>query len=319
MAETVNTLLKPKALQTGDTVAVISPAAPTENTAQVFKQGETVLDRWGLKLKLMPNAANAMHYLAGDDEARLADLHAAFEDPSINGILCARGGYGCARLLSKVNFDLIQTNPKIFMGFSDITSLLLPFYERVGLVGFYAPMLTSNLVDNEPFHEENLFPLVMGQKIPPIVIANENDYTCIHASREAQVEAPLIGGNLTLLASLCGTPFQPNTAGHILFIEDWKEQYYSLDRQFQQLKLSGMLDNIAALVLCDFSQILNAFEGYPLEALFTDLFKDLACPVGFGLTVGHGDKTATLPIGVKARFDAASGQLCLLESPVLTD
>jgi muramoyltetrapeptide carboxypeptidase len=319
-------LLKPKALKPGDTIAVISPAAPTPHkTVQAqtasarppeqdpFLQGVALLEAAGFRVKLMPNVRNKRLYLAGTDQERLQDLHAAFEAPSVKGILCARGGYGCMRLLPHLNFELIRQNPKVFIGFSDITALLLPFYQQCGLVGFYGPMLTSNLIHNEPYSQEELLKLVGSRVDFPYTVKNRDAY---HPYQAGVAEGPLIGGNLSLLSALCGTPFQPNTQGHILFIEDWKEKYYSLDRQFQQLKLAGLFDGIAGLLLCDFSDI-EAEPEQTLPEFLKELTSFLSVPVGYGFSVGHGEQTATLPIGIHARFDATQGSLTLLENPVI--
>jgi muramoyltetrapeptide carboxypeptidase len=306
------TLIKPKALRPGSTLAIISPAGATPD-GQAFDQGAALLAAAGYRVKLMPHAKNRRMYLAGTDTERLADLHAAFADPEVDGILCARGGYGCMRLLPYLDFERVRQNPKVFIGFSDVTSLLLPFYQRTGLVGFYGPMLTSNLIHPEPFSQAELLKLV-GQPVPtPYLIPNQDAY---HSFAPGVAEGRLIGGNLSLLAALCGTPYQPETRGHILFIEDWKEKYYSLDRQFQQLKMAGLFERITGLLLCDFSEI----EPEP-ELNLPDFLKELTgflgVPVGYGFSVGHGEQTATLPIGCSARFDAGAGTLTLLEAPVV--
>lgn len=229
-----NTPIRPKALRPGDTIAVISPAGATpcdssQAGPDAFTQGVALLEAAGFKVKLMPNVKNKRMYLAGTDAERLADLHAAFADPEVDGILCARGGYGCMRLLPDVDFDLIAKHPKTLIGFSDITALLLPIYQRTGLIGFYGPMLTSNLIHGEPYSQTELFRLVQGQARLPFQIPNQDAYHCF---QPGIAEGRIIGGNLSLLSSLCGTPFQPDTRGHILFIEDWHEKYYTLDRQF---------------------------------------------------------------------------------------
>lgn len=308
----------PQALQAGDTIAIISPAGatPCETTSgkpDAFSQGAERLEAEGFRVKIMPNAKNKRLYLAGTDAERLADLHAAFEDPVVKGILCARGGYGCMRLLPDLDFKVISDNPKVLIGFSDITSLLLPCYERTGLIGFYGPMLTSNLAHGEPYSEAELLRLIRGEATTfPLNIPNQNAYQCF---QPGLAEGKLLGGNLSLLSALCGTPFQPKPAGHILFIEDWHEKYYTLDRQFQQLKMAGLFDQIQGLLLADFSEI----ETEPEQAL-PDFLKELTSflkvPVGFGFSVGHGQQTATLPIGCNARFDSSQGTLTLLESPV---
>lgn len=313
----LQTLLKPRALKTGDSIAVISPAGATVDPPDAFEKGIALLEAEGFRVKLMPYARNKRAYLAGTDAERLSDLHAAFQDPDVQGILCARGGYGALRIVSDIDFSIIRENPKVFIGFSDITVLHQAFYQEAGLVGFYGPMLTSNLIDNEPYSQAELLRLVKGEAAVPFNVPNQDTYTCF---TPGIAEGPLMGGNLSLLQAMCGTRFHPKTEGAILFVEDWHERYYSLDRQFHQLKLAGLLDGIAGLLLCDFSGLTPDSEQ-PTEAfmrwLMADLTRGLNIPVGYGFSVGHGEQTATLPIGVRARFNATEGTLHLLESPVL--
>lgn len=305
--------LKPNALRPGDTIAIVSPASPTPEAPAALEKGRLFLESLGYHINIMPHAGERWGYLAGSDEARLADLQQAFADPDIHAILCARGGYGAMRLLSEIDYTLITKNPKIFIGFSDITALITAFYQEAGLVGFYGPMLTSNLVTQNPFDLNALFPLLRGETKTPIGIPNADAYHCF---RPGIAEGPLIGGNLSLVAALCGTPYQLNAQGHILFLEDWKEKYYSLDRQFQQLKLAGIFFGIRGLLLCDFSQI-EPEPDWDLVRQLRFLTAELDVPVGFGFSVGHGEQTATLPVGIPARFNAEHGTLTLLESPVL--
>lgn len=328
MGQTISvssSLIKPRALQPGDTIAIISPAGatpiadPKKEAAKTdpFEQGVSLLEQVGFRVKLMPNARQKNLYLAGTDQERLSDLHAAFQEPSVQGILCARGGYGCTRLLSALDFDLIRKNPKPLIGYSDITALLNPIYQQCGLLGFYGPMLTSNLIYGEPYSQSELTRMITGQVKAGETIPNRDAYHCF---QEGTVEAPLMGGNLSLLTALCGTSYQPQTQGHILFIEDWKEKYYSLDRQFQQLKMAGLLEHIQGLLLCDFSEI-DPEPEKSLPNFLHDLVMPLVptgTPVGYGFSVGHGEQTATLPIGCRVEFNAAHGRITLLESPVAT-
>lgn len=308
-------LLKPRALKKGGCIAIVSPAAPTPQLAQ-FYAGAQLLAHAGYYVKQFPHAHHQHHYLAGSDHTRQADLIAAFTDPDVDAILCARGGYGCTRLLNDFPFDVVRKNPKLLIGFSDVTALLTAFYQETGLSGCYGPMLTSNLIEQDPYTWENLFQLITDPSAItfPHLIENHDalQYECITSG---SVEAPLYAGNLTLLAALCGTPYQPNPAGHILCIEDWKESHYSLDRQFQQLRMAGVFDQIAGLLLCDFSQT-TPEPTQSLLDLFTEQFSDLGIPVGYGFSVGHGPHTATLPMGIQARFNADTGSLELLESAV---
>jgi muramoyltetrapeptide carboxypeptidase len=248
---------RPNALVPGDTIAVISPSAPSDPDA--MDQGVEYLESLGFYVNVMPHARQSHHYLAGNDSERLDDLHAAFTDPAIHGVIAARGGYGCMRLLPHINWALIQANPKVLIGFSDVTSLLVPMWERTGVVGFHGPMLTSNLIEGDTYSHQELWKQVMGIVEYPYTIPNRSPYRCL---RRGSAEGPLLGGNLSLLAALCGTPYQPNTRGALLFIEDWREHFYSLDRQFQQLALAGLFEGIAGLILCDFVEI-NVISTWP--------------------------------------------------------
>jgi muramoyltetrapeptide carboxypeptidase len=294
------------------TIAILSPAAPSE--PQKLVQGQTFIKAQGYCVKLLPHAGASEGYLAGTDAERLADLHAAFEDSEIELILCARGGYGCMRLLPHIDWELIRRHPKPVIGFSDVTALLIPLWQRSGVKGFYGPMLTSNLVNDEPYSWDCLQTLLTGAYDLPYTIPNQDPYHCL---TPGTAQGRLVGGNLSLLAALCGTPYQAQTSGCILFIEDWKESFYSLDRQFQQLRMAGLLEGITGLLLCDFSDTdwggSGGLPSFDLVELFRRLTADLNVPVGYGFSVGHGEQTATLPIGVMAEFDASSGQLTLLE------
>lgn len=308
-------LIFPDTIRPGETIAIVSPAGPSKPSQEhptPLESGQQLLEQLGYRVKLMPNATKQGMYLAGSDAERLSDLHAAFADPDVDAVLCARGGYGCTRLLEQIDYDLIRNNPKPLIGFSDITSLLIAVYQQTGLVGFYGPMLTSNLIHQEPFSQQQLFHLVSGDYTLPLALPNQNAYQCF---RPGITEGRLIGGNLSLLTSLCGTPFQPKTQGHILFIEDWHEKYYTLDRQFQQLKMAGLFNDIKGLLLCDFSEIETEPE-MSLPDFLQHLVADLPVPVGYGFSVGHGKETGTLPVGCMARFDATNGALLLLEKPV---
>jgi muramoyltetrapeptide carboxypeptidase len=308
--------LKPKALQLGDTIAIVSPAKPSP--PETFEQGIAWLQSLGYNAKLMPNAHCNTGYLAGTDAQRLADLVTAFEDPTVNAILCARGGYGSGRLLPHFPFEVVAKNPKLFMGFSDITMLLNAFYQQTGLVGFYSPMLTSNLIqENQAFTRKQWLRTVTAAGLAsqqPFEVANIDAYQCF---TPGIATGKLIGGNLSLLCSLCGTPWQPNTDGCILFLEDWHEQYYTLDRKLTQLAQAGMLNNLAGLLLCDFSEITQEPNTHSVAAQLRLLTKELNIPTGYGFSVGHGYQTATLPIGVQAVLDAEVGCLTLAEQPVL--
>ncbi|MFN8614501.1 MAG: LD-carboxypeptidase [Vampirovibrionales bacterium] len=310
---TVSSPVIPRALPNNACLGIISPAAPNDPEALV--SGQALLNAAGFRFKFFPNAGAHYHHLAGTDAQRLADLHAAFVDPEVDAILCTRGGYGCMRLLDQLDWDMLAKNPKWLIGFSDITALQIAFYQRLGWVSAYAPMLTSNMVGEDDavvsWQWEALLPVLRHQR--PFTVPNADAYQLIHTPALAPtvVEAPLLGGNLSLLAGLCGTPWQPKPQGHVLFIEDWNESHYTLDRKFQQLKLAGVFEGIAGVLLCDFSGIGTEPDGWPLIDFFKDWFADSPFPVGYGLSVGHGERTATLPQGLYARWEIKTGLLAL--------
>lgn len=311
-----NQLTLPKALKHGDTLGIISPAAPS--SAESIETGKTYLESLGFRVKLLPNVLAENYYVAGTVEQRLSDFHQAFLDDEINGILCARGGYGAMHLLPHIDWQIVKNNAKVFIGFSDITVLLLEMAKKANLLGFHGPMLTSNLIENNVHTQAQLWDMVMAKNsTPPFVIAKPEaeQYFCLNTG---QARGPLVGGNLSLLTALCGTPYQPNLNGCVVFIEDWKESYYSIDRQWQQLKWSGMFDGITGLVLGDFVEITdnNKWPSYPLPEYFKALMADLKVPVGLGLSFGHGARTATLPFGAPCHFEASSGRLEILHAPV---
>ncbi|MBY0450511.1 MAG: LD-carboxypeptidase [Cyanobacteria bacterium] len=322
--------VKPLALKPGARLAVVSPAGPTLPVEDLLR-GKSLLESLGFDVCLMPHSGDSQFYLAGDDRDRANDLLQALLDPDIDGIICARGGYGCMRILDLLDYEALraQARPKPIIGFSDVTALLLALYQKLGWTSFYGPMLTSNLIHQEPDSLHDLLVMVSletnryldASESNPIPINNRDPYHCLKAG---QAEGQLVGGNLSLLSALCGTPYQPEVRGKLLFIEDWKESYYSLDRQFQQLRMTGILEQAAGIILCDFSDIepptgytqVEIESSYPLSELLRELTRGLNIPIGYGFSVGHGEQTGTLPVGIMARWDSTLGALSLLESPV---
>ena len=228
------TIIRPPRLRPGDQIGVISPAGPVNRSD--LQPGLRLLESSGFRVLVAPHVYNRRGYLAGDDEARLADLHAMFQDKDIKAIFCARGGYGSLRLLSKIRYDLIKESPKIFVGYSDITALLMAIYKKTGLVTFHGPMFRELALRSQE-NWESLLGLLSSKQLVKLSLTEGSAFI------NGRATGPLIGGNLSLICHLLGTPFFPSLDGCILFIEEKGEALYRLDRMITHLALSKKLKN----------------------------------------------------------------------------
>ncbi len=294
-------------LKPGDLVGVVAPAGPAKPDALA---GVVALyARHGLRVRLFPACHASTGYLAGPDTLRLADLHAALTDDEVVAIHCLRGGYGAMRLLDSIDTDLVRSKPKLLIGYSDITALHA-LWARKRLPSLHAPMPASDLV--KPGREDDeaaLFDVLLnglraGTVLAPLL---ESSLEPVTPRTAGVAEGLLIGGNLSLVAALMGTPWAWSPQGAILFLEDVSEEPYRVDRYLTQLRLGGVLDAVAGVVLGSFTE-----EDYPL-ALLKDTFEGLGKPVLGGWPTGHGTPNRPLPMGLRARLDAATGTLTLLE------
>ncbi|WP_313643881.1 LD-carboxypeptidase [Pseudomonas sp.] len=303
-AETAETRL-PKALPSNACFAVVAPAGPARLDAQ--KAGQWFAER-GYRCRLMPGVQQAQGYLAGSDEQRLQDLHAAFADPEVDAILCMRGGYGSMRLLDGLDFELIARHPKPLIGYSDITALHTAIHQHTGLISFHGAMLNADLLGAKlPPTESSLLALLSGQMrqgdeiVHPAAFALE----CVVAGTAS---GRLLGGNLSMLGATLGTLAEIDTQGGILFIEDVNEPLYRVDRLLTQLRLAGKLAGIKGVLVGDFAGITTA----ALTPLLVETFAPLGVPVLAGWRSGHCDPNVCLPLGAKVGLDSA-GQRLLLE------
>lgn len=313
-------MIKPKALKQGDQVAVIPPASGV--APESFDRALANLEGLGFKPKAGEHARGRKGFLSGTDAERLADIHAAFADKEVKAVWCVRGGGGCPRLLPMLDLDLIKKNPKVFIGFSDITALHVAISQRTGLVTFHGPVGTSQYTD---YTRGLVMEILTGTATPPIVVkpSAENlkkEATLFHPAtiKAGRAKGELTGGNLALLASLCGTPYSlRDIAGKILFIEDINEPPYRVDRMLTQLRQSLDLRSLAGVALGVFDDGANSTkEAEPLLDVFRDRLGDLGVPVVYGLSFGHIADNMTLPYGVKAELDADAGTITFLESAV---
>ncbi|HSA06430.1 MAG TPA: LD-carboxypeptidase [Candidatus Gastranaerophilales bacterium] len=307
--------IKPQKLNPGDTIGVISPSGALKEE-KLFNNAVKYFETKGFKIKTAPHALDKNAYLAGKDCDRLHDLESFFKDEEIKAILCSRGGYGTHRILNSINYDLVRNNPKIFVGYSDITSLLCNFTQKSGLITFHGPLFASDFgKDKTDEYTEESFRKILTKNIEiPYGFENAADYHCIKAGK---AEGELLGGNLAILCGLLGTPYFPDFSGKILLLEDIGEHLYKIDRMLMQLKLAGVFEKISGILFAEFSDITGSdnLETNSLCALniVSELTCDLNIPVGYGFPAGHGFQKATLPFGVEYFFNSNDFKLQLTE------
>lgn len=306
-------LLKPKALKPGDTIAISSPAGAVWDEAQVEKFSG-IVKSLGFKVKPGQTLKEKFGYFAGSDELRAKELMEFFTDKEVAGIFCMKGGWGCARLLDKLDYEVIRQNPKVLMGFSDITALLLAIYAKTGLVTFHGP------VGNSGWNEFSVDYIrrVLLEKNKFIYAYPSVDDDKPYTITPGKATGKLAGGNLTVLAGIIGSGYLPEWKNKILFLEEAKEEPYSIDRMLTQLKLAGVLNEISGFV---FGKCVKCLAEEPHKAfLFKEVLeqhiKPLNIPAYYGAMIGHIENKYTVPLGIEAQIDAAKHELRLLEPAV---
>lgn len=312
-------LLRPPRLQPGQTIGLISPSGPTSATSATTPEqlaaARARLGEEGFHTVIAPHALDIRGYLGGTDSGRGADLHAMFADPAVQAVLCIRGGYGAMRLLDALDYELVRRNPKVFIGYSDITALHLAFYHRVGLVTFHGPMATA--LAKGDGHDLGQLLRAVTRPDPLGPLANPPEGPEVETLVSGTAEGVLIGGNAALLTSLLGTPYLPPLAGAVLFLEDILDHTYRLDRKLVQLRLAGVLEQVVGIVVGECRLRGEPKEqGLSVREILEDLIVPLGKPAIYGLACGHGANHLTLPIGVRARLDATRGVLSVEEAAV---
>jgi muramoyltetrapeptide carboxypeptidase len=316
--------IKPRALKPGDIVGLITPATYVSDPDRIAL-AERTMRFFELKAKMGRNVRKRTGYVGGTPEERVADLHDMFRDPEIKAVFCIRGGYGSAHLLDHVDYELIRNNPKIFLGYSDITSLHLAIHKKTGLITFHGPVVLSRFTE----YTQKYFRAALFNTKPLGTLTNPPENNPLRPSHTLRTVRPgkargrLIGGNLSLIAATMGTPYEIDTRGAIFFIEDVGEQPYSVDRMLTQLKLAGKLREAAGIVFGECSECVPrefrpSFEStFSLGEVVDEILGDLPVPVLSGLTIGHTTDQLTLPLGVMASLDADKGELTVAESGVV--
>ncbi len=301
----MNATLKPRLpapLKKGDTIGIIAPAGPVHNEND-FSAGLKILTDLGFKTRYRNDILRHNDFLAGTDQDRLAELHELWRDPEVKAILAVRGGYGCLRLLPDLDFNLIRQQPKVLIGFSDLTVLLSTIQQRTGLITFHGPMLTT-LARSDRDSQEGFFNLLTGGSPPEIKVKG------LEILKAGEAQGNLLPGNLTSLVHLLGTPWEPEWRDTILVLEDIGEAPYRIDRLLTHLWAAGRLEQIAGLILGDFDQC-GAIELIWQRAL--DLLAHRSIPIWANFPCGHASRNRILPVGAQARLDSSAGRLTILE------
>lgn len=333
-------LIRPQHLSPGDTLGLVAPAsAPPDPRA--IDRSVGVLEQLGFKVKLAPNVRQRHGYLAGTDRDRASDLMQMFTDRRVHGILCVRGGYGTARLLPLLDYRVIRAHAKVFVGYSDITSLHCAFLTQANLISFHGPMLNSDLsrADLPDFTRQSFLRTLgalaslpasnfvqprnttAGMPALPSISAGYRRKT-VKILRNGVARGQLIGGNLSVLCTTIGTPWQPPFQGCILFLEDLGEQPYRFDRMLTYLLNCGLLQQVAGIAIglnadCEDPKAKRSKEyRQTLEDVLKERLLPLKIPIVTGLPFGHVPHNATLPVGAHVTLDAGRGDL-LIAQPVV--
>ena len=316
-------IIKPKPLCAGDRVAVIAPASSTDLSA--VKTAEQRISAMGIQPVMFPTCFTHYGHLSATDVERANDVNNAFSDESIDGIICLRGGYGTPRILNMLNYDMIKKNPKVFLGFSDITSLHLAFNKICRMVTYHGPMAASsfakvknNQVDFEQYTFDSMKSNLFSDE--PVAIYKNPKNEELGALVGGEAEGELIGGNLTLLAATLGSPYELDSKGKIIFIEEIDEPVYKIDRMLTSLALAGKFDDCEGIILggwinCEREK--KSYEnGYdlPLDEVFENTLSKFKKPIITNFRAGHIFPQSTMAFGTRIKMDADKKEIIFTES-----
>ncbi|MFC4620038.1 LD-carboxypeptidase [Camelliibacillus cellulosilyticus] len=306
-------MLKGKPLKFGDTIGLTAPASPAKREKTIM--AIDAVERLGFRVKVGSSCFQEYGgYLAGKPENRAAELNAFFQDNQIDAILCLRGGYGSPQILDRLDYSLIAEHPKLFIGYSDMTALHTALLQKCGLITIHGPMAASDLLDADSFTKQS-FLRVLTDPDPLWEISNPIE-TRIESLTAGTATGEIVGGNLALICALLGTPYELDTKGKLLFLEDIGEEPYRIDRMLTQLTLAGKLDDAAGFILGSWTDCESEEEpgGFSVMDVFQNILKPLGKPTIYNVAAGHCDTKISLPLGVQAKLDATNQTLTLLES-----
>ena len=312
-------IIKPPRLKPGDLIGLITPGSFAPDTA--MQKAVNNIKSLGFRVKLAKNIRAKRGYNAGTDQQRLDDLHSMFADPSVKGVWCVRGGYGCTRLLPLIDYNLIRNNPKVMIGYSDITALSNVIFQKTGLVGFHGPVGSSEIANFSAGHFKAL--LMEGRTTHLIQLkghpnkSSDEDFLP-HTIHHGIARGQLAGGNLSILASIAGTTYELKPDNKLLFLEDISEKPYRIDRMLTQLRQSGLLTKVNGLALGIFADCKAdpGDETLKLKETLADRLKSLSKPTQYGYPFGHIKHQCILPIGISAELNTRQQTLRILERVV---
>lgn len=309
--------IKPRRLRPGDTIGVIAPASYGD--PEMAAAGIQWLEEQGFRVQMGMTIDERLGYLSGSDALRADDINVMFASQEVDGIVCLRGGYGAMRLLHLLDYDLIRTHPKVFIGYSDITALHLSIGQRTGLVTFHGPMVASDMGPGLSDYTREQFYRAIINDVPLGPVANPPLSPPPVFIVPGMARGCLTGGNLSLITATLGTPYEIETRDKIICIEEVGEAPYRIDRMLTQLLLAGKLQAAAGIVfdVCAGCDEEAEPPGFTVEEVLRDRLGSLAIPVLFNLHFGHTADKATLPLGVMAELGAQVGGLTVIETATL--
>lgn len=310
-------MIKPKALKSGATLGLVGPSGAIR-TDDGLERSVALLEAMGYNVKVGVSAGARYGYLSGNDELRARDLNDMFKDDTVDAIICTKGGYGTPRILDLLDYEAARRHPKLFIGYSDITALLIAYGQYADMVTFHGPMPASCMINDFDEYSKEHFMRAISDAAPLGEICNCDGQTrtCLNGGRTC---APMVGGNLSLVTELLGTPYELDCRGRILLLEDVGERTYRLDGMLNHLRLAGKFEECAGVVFGDFTRCNSEPEGFgfTLDEVIRDIVLPCGKPVMGGLCAGHGKHKLTLPMGIAYELDADNCRLTALESALV--
>jgi len=310
-------LIKPEKLKKGEIIGIISPASSPLDPSKLAS-GVKYLEKLGYRVEIGNNVGKVNGYLAGTDQERADDLNSMFRNKNVKAIICVRGGYGAFRILDKINYKLIRDNPKIFVGFSEITAIQTAILHNAGLITFAGPMVASDFANGLSSYTEEMFWRVItsNKKLSRLKYPGQ---TRLSAITKGSATGRILGGNLAVFNALIGSPYFPLLKDRILLLEDVAELPYKVDRMFNQLKMLKVFNKVKGIVL---GRFVDCYEHDPMKKTLTlgevmeDYLNDLKIPVVYTFPHGHIKDKLTVPIGLNIKMNATKGFIEYTEGAV---